>query len=390
MDDQIEMISPQEILPSVVQPRLPHDEVQLLSLAASMREHGLIQSITVFWDEHAGMHRLVHGERRWRSALLAGLPEIPCRVQARPPLSKFLQMTVSENEERAELTPMELAWALHTFRLLANLKALAAKYDTLAYLETAEEEAEAKAAAIEYGDEVDQAATRQQVVIDFLEDRLNEALAVIGKSPDSWRPLVSWDECVRRMGIDSLPPRRRRQVLELLNLADAIQVEVAQGDISEYAARGLAQYPGDVQERIVEVAQNNGGIAHLTRAAIDGMAAQFAAEDAADGKGDTAGGKRNGSLLDEYQPTLPMNLPDAAIELPGEAEAQARAAQKAVDRAVSLFRETEALILESVTHWGDEELDQVAEWLDLIAEAAGLELQIRRHQEDLLARTDGL
>jgi len=381
MDDQIEMISPQEILPSVVQPRLPHDETQLLSLAASVGEHGIIQPVAVFWDESAGMYRLVHGERRWRSALLAGLPEIPCRVQARPPLSKFLQMTVSENEERAELTPMELAWTLHTFRLLANLKALAAKYDALAYLTAVEEKAEAEAAAVEYGDEVDQAATRQQIVIDFLEARLDEALAAIGKSPDSWRPLVSWDECVRRMGIDSLPPRRRRQVLELLNLADAIQVEVAQGDISEYAARGLAQYPGDVQERIVEVAQNNGGIAHLTRAAIDEMAAQFAAEDAAAERGEAAGGKRNGSLVDEYQPTLPMGIPSVEPELPGEADAQAGAAQKAFDRVVHLFRETEALVLESALYWGREELDQVAEWLDMIAEAAGLGLQIGRPEQ---------
>jgi ParB/RepB/Spo0J family partition protein len=388
MDDQILLLDPQAILPSAVQPRLPHNNEQLLGLAASLRRQGVLQPVAVYWDDTAGAYRLIHGERRWRSARQAGLPALPCLVhQAKPSFAAFLQMTVGENEERAELTPMELAWALHTFHLLANLEALAGKYSHLARLATIEAEVEATAAAVAYGDEVDQAATRQQAVIDFLEAQLEAALATIDKMPASWRPLVSWDECICRLGIDYLPPRRRRQLLELLNLADGVQVEVAHSRMSHYAARELAGQPAAVQAQIVQAAKQNGGLDALTQAAINEMASQFTAGDLArhdDESGNgatvanagpkTTAGRPSLSPTDEYQPTLPFNgLP--AVD-PAHERVQAQtAALTAFEQAVALCREVESLAVEYAAVWQQREVSLLAEWLSLIARAAGLELE---------------
>ena len=49
------------------QPRQTFDEAALESLAASLKQHGLIQPITVRKDE-TGEYELISGERRWRAA----------------------------------------------------------------------------------------------------------------------------------------------------------------------------------------------------------------------------------------------------------------------------------------------------------------------------------
>jgi hypothetical protein len=382
--DEIITLNPQEILPAIVQPRLPQTEDQLLPLIASVGEQGVLQPVTVYWEQRTEQHRLLFGERRWRSALGAGLQAIPVRVVEKPTFVQSIRARVDENENRESLTPMEMAWALQTYYLLRNLQALAQKHDSLYFLNGVEEQAEQVASSVTYGDEVDQQSTRQQEVINFLQDRLADALATIDRTLETWRPLVSWDTCTREMGVDYITPRRRRQILELLNLADTIQADVAQSSMSENAGRGLAQYPGEVQEQIVQTAKHEqGGLDKLTRAAVEEMAAEmdYGVEDE---NNSHKAARQNGtvltsSTLDEDQPMLPLNGLESAAAAASNAR---KAGDKGFDTVDTLLREAEALILENSHQWNVQTRGLMADWIEILADAANLKVDITRPEPE--------
>src|SRR5690349_3589121 len=64
-----------EIRSNPDQPRRRFDDDELGALAASIRDHGILQPLVVV-REGAG-YRLVAGERRLRAARLAGLERVP-------------------------------------------------------------------------------------------------------------------------------------------------------------------------------------------------------------------------------------------------------------------------------------------------------------------------
>ena len=61
------------------QPRKSFDQEKLEELAESIRQHGVIQPLTVR-KLASGYYQIIAGERRWRAARLAGLEEIPAVV----------------------------------------------------------------------------------------------------------------------------------------------------------------------------------------------------------------------------------------------------------------------------------------------------------------------
>lgn len=67
-----------EIDPNPNQPRRVFDNAQLLELAASISEYGVLSPLTV--RLHFGRYELVAGERRLRAARMAGLKKVPCIV----------------------------------------------------------------------------------------------------------------------------------------------------------------------------------------------------------------------------------------------------------------------------------------------------------------------
>lgn len=99
------------IAPNPQQPRLQVDENALAELAASIRQHGVLQPIVVTRLEgEADGYILIAGERRWRAARMAGLRTIPAIVkEAAPP--QRLELALVENIQREDLTPLELAAA---------------------------------------------------------------------------------------------------------------------------------------------------------------------------------------------------------------------------------------------------------------------------------------
>ncbi|NOY85342.1 MAG: ParB/RepB/Spo0J family partition protein [Nitrospirae bacterium] len=91
------------------QPRQIFDEAALESLAASLKQHGLIQPITVRKDE-AGGYELISGERRWRAARRAGLSKIPAILKEVAD-QELMEWALLENLQREDLNPIEKAKA---------------------------------------------------------------------------------------------------------------------------------------------------------------------------------------------------------------------------------------------------------------------------------------
>lgn len=103
------------ITPNPWQPRKSMPEESLLELAASIREHGLIQPLIVtrisadpLLDE--AEYQIIAGERRWQAAKLAGLTKIPVIVKDVTP-QEMLELALVENLQRADLNPLEEAEA---------------------------------------------------------------------------------------------------------------------------------------------------------------------------------------------------------------------------------------------------------------------------------------
>lgn len=96
------------------QPRRQFDEEALAELAASIKEHGIIQPIVV--TTITGGYQVVAGERRWRAAQLIGLDKVPAIIRTLSNQHK-LELALIENLQRRDLNPLETATAylkLHT------------------------------------------------------------------------------------------------------------------------------------------------------------------------------------------------------------------------------------------------------------------------------------
>ncbi len=96
------------IEPNPRQPRQRFDTEQLEALAASIREHGVLQPVLV--TETLDGYQLVAGERRFRAARLAGLERIPAVIRQLADRDQ-LEVALVENLQRADLGPLEEAAA---------------------------------------------------------------------------------------------------------------------------------------------------------------------------------------------------------------------------------------------------------------------------------------
>lgn len=108
-------LSLEDIRPNPNQPRQTFDPEALAELAASIKEHGLIQPIIVTHAEAGARvpYTIIAGERRWRASKLAGLKEVPIVIKEVTPQS-MLELAIVENVQRADLNPLEEALAYET------------------------------------------------------------------------------------------------------------------------------------------------------------------------------------------------------------------------------------------------------------------------------------
>jgi ParB family chromosome partitioning protein len=96
------------IAPNPYQPRRHMDDGDLVELAASIREHGVLQPVLV--TETLDGYQLIAGERRVRAARLAGLERIPALVRQLADRDQ-LEVALVENVQRADLDPIDEATA---------------------------------------------------------------------------------------------------------------------------------------------------------------------------------------------------------------------------------------------------------------------------------------
>ncbi|SIQ84818.1 chromosome partitioning protein, ParB family [Rhizobium sp. RU20A] len=88
-------------------PRKAFNEDELRDLAASIRQHGIVQPVVVRTIE-GGRYEIIAGERRWRAAQLAGLSDIPVIVRDVDDRTA-LELAIVENVQRSDLNPLEEA-----------------------------------------------------------------------------------------------------------------------------------------------------------------------------------------------------------------------------------------------------------------------------------------
>ena len=94
------------------QPRKQFDPDALADLADSIRQHGIIQPLTVR-KLQSGYYQIIAGERRWRAARMAGLSQVPV-VVIEADDRKAMELAMIENLQREDLNPMEEAEGYRT------------------------------------------------------------------------------------------------------------------------------------------------------------------------------------------------------------------------------------------------------------------------------------
>lgn len=173
------------IQPDPVQPRRTFPEESLRELKDSIQQDGVIQPIEVT-EVRPNHYLIVHGERRWRAARMAGLETIPAVVRRRnyDEVTRFVRQLV-ENIQREDLNDVDRAAGLLRLR-------------------------------------------------DLMQEELDKTLQEESGARQPWGSKISWEKVGQRLGYSR---QRIHQLIQLLNLPDEIKEDVRDGRISERDTR---------------------------------------------------------------------------------------------------------------------------------------------------------
>lgn len=105
-----------KIKPNPSQPRKDFNKQGLKDLAESIRNYGILQPLIVNRLQKEGKveYRLIAGERRFASAKIAGLTQVPVIIKE-PTEREELEISMIENIQRTDLNPIEKAEAFQRF-----------------------------------------------------------------------------------------------------------------------------------------------------------------------------------------------------------------------------------------------------------------------------------
>ncbi len=109
IEARVWQIQVEKLVASKLQPRTTFEKEKLEELAASIKQHGILQPIAAR-KLSSGAFEIIAGERRWRAAQMAGLYEVPVIIKT---LSnkETLELAIIENIQREDLSPLEEAEA---------------------------------------------------------------------------------------------------------------------------------------------------------------------------------------------------------------------------------------------------------------------------------------
>ena len=216
------------------QPRTVFDADALHELAASVREHGVLQPILV---RPLGQNRyqLVAGERRWRAAKEAGLATIPALVEELDD-DTALEISIIENLQREDLSPLEEA----------------AMYDRMVR---------------EHGYSIRKLAEKLGKDKGYLENRLRLAGA-----PDEIRELVSLrkDTLSHAYELMKVQDDRKRRRLAARVATGELSLVKLREKIEGRPRRAAVVEPQIIESEIIESESDNGVVLTEPQAADDG------------------------------------------------------------------------------------------------------------------------
>ena len=115
---QLKELKIDDIIRDEEQPRREFNQEAIEALAASIKEHGVLQPIVVTKED--GKYKIVAGERRWRASKIAGLSTIPAIVRTLDSQNR-LELSIIENAQREDLNAIELATAYAKLKNQFNL-----------------------------------------------------------------------------------------------------------------------------------------------------------------------------------------------------------------------------------------------------------------------------
>ena len=117
-ESELKQLKLSEVVPDEDQPRREFSEEAIDALAASIKEHGVLQPIVVTRED--GKYKIVAGERRWRASKKAGLKTIPAIIRTLDSQNR-LELSIIENAQREDLNAIELATAYAKLKTQFNM-----------------------------------------------------------------------------------------------------------------------------------------------------------------------------------------------------------------------------------------------------------------------------
>ena len=114
MDSDVIYVSVDKLLPNPHQPRIDFNDTGLQELADSIKEHGIIQPLTVAeYPDRDGFYFIVAGERRCKAARIVGLAKVPALVRRVDGNQEMAELALIENIQRSDLNAVEEARAFN-------------------------------------------------------------------------------------------------------------------------------------------------------------------------------------------------------------------------------------------------------------------------------------
>ena len=119
-DSGVIQVAVDKIHPNPQQPRTIFNQEDLKDLAASIKEHGVIQPLILTKADQPDQFYLIAGERRWQAAKQAEMTTVPALLREATP-QEMLLLALIENVQRADLSPLETASAYQHLAQSFNL-----------------------------------------------------------------------------------------------------------------------------------------------------------------------------------------------------------------------------------------------------------------------------
>lgn len=116
--ERVHRIPVGKLKPSEAQPRQHFDDEALKELAASVKQHGILQPLVV--TPEGDEYRIIAGERRWRAAKVAKLTAVPAIVRTLKEIEQ-LEIALIENVQRVDLSALEQAASIERLHQQFNM-----------------------------------------------------------------------------------------------------------------------------------------------------------------------------------------------------------------------------------------------------------------------------